>query len=267
MATGTLRMDSRALQGATTYSIILPDPAKAGPGPYPVLLQLHGMHDDHTAWLDKSRLWIYVERLPLIVVMPSGGNFWWSNLRLGQPEEIDPAAFALNYEDYLVRDLREHIEGNFPTRRGVPWAIGGLSMGGFGAVRLGLKYPNLFCSVYAHSSALLSEREFAQRAPILPAATRADMDVYRWAALRTPADLPRLSFDCGLADNLLGQNRYFHAYLEKRGLPHRYAEYPGGHTWDYWDLHVQEALVQHCEVLGIAPFAEPGAAPTSGQQE
>src|SRR5947209_5525594 len=181
MATGTIRMDSPALRGATTYSVILPDPEKVGPGPYPVLLQLHGMHDDHMAWLEKSRMWIYVERLPLIVVMPSGGNFWWSNLQIGREGTVGIRGMSLNYEDFLVRDLRDHIEGNFPTRRGQPWAVGGLSMGGFGAIKLGLKYPDLFSSVYAHSSPLLSESELANEMALLTPQARAEMDVYALA--------------------------------------------------------------------------------------
>jgi len=50
---------------------------------------------------------------------------------------------------------------------------------------------------------------------------------------------------------LIDSNRRFHAHLERLGLAHTYAEYPGAHTWDYWDTHVQEAIAQHCQVLGI----------------
>ncbi len=264
MATATVRLDSRALRGATTYSLILPDPLKAGPGPYHVLLQLHGMHDDHSAWLEKARLWNYVERLPLIVVLPSGGNFWWSNFRTAPAAGRPGPAFALDYEDYLMADLWPHIQANFPVRPAARWAIGGLSMGGFGAIRLGLKYPAHFCSIFAHSSVLPSAADLADWLPVLAPEARADMDPYRWADARTADDLPRLGFDCGLDDYLLPQNRRFHAHLESRGLPHTYAEHPGAHTWDYWDLHVQQALIQHCQVLGLTPFPAP---PPPGMQE
>jgi putative tributyrin esterase len=65
-------------------------------------------------------------------------------------------------------------------------------------------------------------------------------------------DGPVLSFDCGVDDELIEENRTFHAQLEEMGLAHHYAEHPGGHDWDYWDLHVQEALAQHAEVLGVS---------------
>jgi S-formylglutathione hydrolase FrmB len=249
MTIGTLHFDSPALAGPTTYSVILPDPEKAGPGPYPVLLQLHGRYDDHRAWLEKSRLWSYVERLPLIVVMPSGGKFWWSNVT---PQGASNS-YALDYEDYLVHDLWAHVNATFPVRAGARWAVGGLSMGGFGSIRLGLKHPDHFCSIFAHSSVIPTDGELEQMLPLISPAQRADMDCYRWAGKRTRDDMPRLGFDCGLDDHLLRDNRRFHAHLEHLGLPHTYDEHPGGHNWDYWDVHVRRALAQHCEVLGIAP--------------
>jgi enterochelin esterase-like enzyme len=59
--------------------------------------------------------------------------------------------------------------------------------------------------------------------------------------------MPRLAFDCGTDDHLLDQNRRFHAFLDARGIRHTYREHPGGHTWEYWDAHVQEALKQHMD--------------------
>ena len=63
-----------------------------------------------------------------------------------------------------------------------------------------------------------------------------------------------------LEHHLLDHNRRFHAYLTERGLPHTYAEPPGGHDWAYWDTHIRPALAQHCEVLGIT--YRPEATPT-----
>jgi putative tributyrin esterase len=197
--------------------------------------------------------------VPLIVVMPSGGNSWWSNI---SPGSKDDPVYALNYEDYLVQDLWTHVNDTFSVRAGVRWAIGGLSMGGFGAIRLGLKYPDKFCSIYAHSSVIPNAQELDEWIPLVSPEQRADMDCYRWAEKRMPGDLPRLGFDCGVGDFLVEHNRRYHIHLERLGLPHAYAEYPGGHDWDYWDLYVREALAQHCEVLGIGPMppvVPPGA--------
>lgn len=62
---------------------------------------------------------------------------------------------------------------------------------------------------------------------------------------------PVLSFDCGTEDELLEENRWLHSELDKLGLEHKYAEFDGGHEWDYWDLHVRDALEQHAKVLGL----------------
>ena len=61
--------------------------------------------------------------------------------------------------------------------------------------------------------------------------------------------LPALRLDCGLEDGLLEENRAFHHHLAQLGIPHEYAEFPGAHEWDYWDLHVREALAFHTAYL------------------
>ena len=182
-------------------------------------------------------------------MLPDGANNWWANF-----------GRALRYEEMVVADLHAHVEATFPVRRNSPWAIGGLSMGGFGALRIGLKHPQRYCSIFAHSSRIPHQAdEFvwsdARWSESFQRELRNDLDCFRLAEEIDPAVLPRLSFDCGTADFLLEDNRRFHAFLEEKGVRHDYAEYPGAHTWDYWDRHVQTALKQHCEALGIEPVA------------
>lgn len=235
---GHMQMFSPALESIVPYTILLPDPSVAGPGPYPVLLQLHGYYDSHTAWLYKSNLPLHVEKLPLIVVLPSGGNYFWCN--------YEPRA---QVETFLMEDLRAHVEAMYAARKGAPWAIGGLSMGGYGALRLGLKFPDRFASVYAHSSVIPPAGDELGDEGMHAPQVRGDLDCFELAGRLTAARMPRLSFDCGVEDDLIDHNRRFHHHLEQLRLPHHYAEFPGAHTWDYWDRHVQEALAQHMEVL------------------
>ncbi len=91
---GTIQMFSRALGFPVTYSILLPELDEVGPAPYPVLVQLHGKYDAHTSWLYKSKLATYVNRLLLLVVLPDGGNYFWSDLT---PTEC--------YESLVVEDI------------------------------------------------------------------------------------------------------------------------------------------------------------------
>jgi S-formylglutathione hydrolase FrmB len=150
------------------------------------------------------------------------------------------------YEDFLMDDLAAHILETFPASGG-KWAIGGNSMGGFGAVRLGLKYPHRFFSIWSHSGVFPT-------ADTLPphwhwSGNANDLDCYVLVDQLDPETIPRLSFDCGTEDHLLEQNRRFHAYLKERDIPHNYYEHPGGHNWEYWDTHIREALAQHQEAL------------------
>ena len=141
-----------------------------------------------------------------------------------------------------------HLRRHFNVTDG-PWGIGGLSMGGYGSLKLGMKHPDLFASIWAHSSKVTTDGvgidpgmlADAEDIHILPHARR----------LLERDERPVLSFDCGVSDEgIIDENRWLHTELEKMGLEHHYAEHPGGHEWDYWDLHVQEALAQHARVLG-----------------
>lgn len=192
----------------------------AGTPPFAVLYQLHGASDDHRAWLYKSNLLRAVDGLPLVVVLPSGENSYY----------VDA------FERMIVDDLAVHVGRTFRVRDGRA-AIGGLSMGGYGAIRLGLKHPDRYASIFAHSS----------RLPV----SGDDYDVEVIAAGLDRATMPALAFDCGVDDHLIDDSRRFHARLDALGLPHRYFEHAGAHTWDYWDRHLGDAIAHHRRVLGF----------------
>ena len=236
----TVECHSPALARAVTYTALVPD---VGTPPFAVLYQLHGASDDHRAWLYKSNLLRVVEGLPLVVVMPSGENGYYVDV---------PPLRAL--EQLVVHDIPAHLTRAFRVRQGRA-AIGGLSMGGYGAIRLGLKHPDRYASIFAHSSRLPARRELPTLAWThgSDAAGCDDLDV-DWLAERVDrATMPALAFDCGVDDHLIGDSRRFHARLEALGVPHAYAEHAGAHTWDYWDRHLAEAIAHHARVLGIEP--------------
>ena len=213
----TVECHSAALDRVVTYTALVP---QSGTPPFAVLYQLHGASDDHRAWLYKSNLLRYVDGLPLLVVMPSGENSYY----------VGP------WEKLVVDDIPAHVERTFRVRPGRA-AIGGLSMGGYGAIRLGLLYPHRYASIFAHSSRLPESAD--------------DRDVGVVAERVDRAQLPALAFDCGVDDHLIDDSRRFHVRLDALGLPHQYREHPGAHTWEYWDEHVREAIAWHVRVLGL----------------
>lgn len=78
-----------------------------------------------------------------------------------------------------------------------------------------------------------------------------DVDLYAYAEQVAGRERPIISFDCGVDDQLIEENRACHRRLHELGIVHNYAEFSGTHDWDYWDVHVQEALAQHVTVLGL----------------
>jgi putative tributyrin esterase len=252
MAMCDVKFFSKALVKQTAATVLLPESEVSGP--FAVFYLLHGLSDDHTIWQRRTSIERYVSGLPLIVVMPDGGRGFYTDAKEG-----------MAYESALIRDLIPFIDARFqtiPTRE--KRVIGGLSMGGYGAAKLALKYPDLFCSAVSHSGAVA----FAQR---LEQGERGPEWVREWtrvfgakpvggpddlfalAANLKPEQRPALRIDCGTEDQLLDQNRDFHAHLEKIGYPHEYAEFPGAHDWAYWDIHVQEAIAFHTRHLKLEP--------------
>ncbi|MDH7568845.1 MAG: alpha/beta hydrolase family protein [Armatimonadota bacterium] len=254
MSFGTMAFFSKALGRPKSYSVLLPDYEGATGGPYPVLYLLHGLSDDHRAWTSWTSLDRYLRKYPMIVVMPDGERGFYTNMVEG------PA-----YEDYLIHDLMGHIEGCYNVLKGPRHtAIGGLSMGGYGAMKLGLKYPERFGSVGAHSSAFNATRrsENDRLGPELRrifgppgSPQRAENDPYLLAEKLAAQALPELYFDCGVDDPLIADSRAFHAHLTQLGIPHLYQEFPGAHNWGYWDQHIQDSLRHHARALGVEPVS------------
>ena len=175
------------------------------------------------------------------------------------------SAVGRAYEDYFVKDVVGLVDGMFPTiARREGRAIGGLSMGGYGAVKMGLKYPEMFCSVTSHSGAVMTPLHKPETRPEQYQSQRAEYEGIfgmDWRgggndpvalAEKCPVGLrPAMRLDCGTGDFLLEQNRDFHAALLGMEFSHEYEEFEGEHNWAYWDLHVREAIAFHRRVLGI----------------
>ncbi len=248
MACATINYLSKSLEKASAFHVIFPEDPKIRK-PWSVFYLLHGLSDDYTYWMRQSCIERYVADLPLAVVMPDGGRGWYTNAQVGDA-----------YEDDLIKDVVGLVDRTFPVKaERAGRAIGGLSMGGFGAVKLGLKYPDMFASVTSHSGTLGLVRDVEKGEALSPEFKR----IFGEAPKDGPEDpfsivqklrvrrIPSMRIDCGIEDPFLDQNRDFHEHLEKLNVPHEYVENPGTHEWSYWDLQVREALAFHVKTLGI----------------
>ena len=249
MAFATVNYHSRSLQKASSFNVVFPDDPGI-PGPWAVFYLLHGLSDDHTIWERRTSIERYVAGLPLVVVMPDGGRGFYTN-----------AVEGLAYEDDLIKDVVGLVDRTFPVKAERSGrAIGGLSMGGYGAVKNGLKHHELFASVNSHSGALA----YVHSEPDKPRELSPEFqrvfgkspgggaeDPFAIVEKTDHGRLPALRIDCGVEDFLLDQNRAFHKHLESLHIAHEYQEYPGAHNWEYWDLHVREAVAFHVKNLNL----------------
>lgn len=259
MAWSTLHWRSDILGKQTTAQVLLPE---TGTGPFPVFYLLHGLSDDSSLWLRRSRIEWYVRDLPIIIVMPDGYRSFYTKPVAGP-----------DFAQHIGVELPTFIERNFQARpERAARAIGGLSMGGYGALRIGLGFADRFCSVNSHSGAVgwgnfdfklgpAAPASLAGRGPEFmrelasifgddPRGTDHDLGLLARRA-HAAGNLPKLLLDCGTEDFLIEDNRVFHGDLTKAAVPHIYREFSGAHTWDYWDAHIQDALAFHSQNLSI----------------
>lgn len=231
MALLTINWKAPSIGKDTSMNVLLPESKK----PLSVLYLLHGLSDDYQSWMRLSAIERHADGLPLIIVMPDGGKSFYCN---------NPAPAGDKYEDHIVKDVVGYIDRTFktiPSPRGR--AIAGLSMGGYGAIMLALRHPELFGLASGHSSAVAFHNPKFKQLPELQVGKDSDYDCFQLARrfVRGRKKL-HLRFDCGVDDFLIEHNRSFHAHLEKIGLPHIYEEHPGRHDWHYFDGHVPQTL-------------------------
>ncbi len=239
MALCEVRLSAQnALQRMTSFMAVIPEKTV---GPLPVLYLLHGLSDDHTAWIRRTSIERYAAEMPLIIVMPDGERSWYTDA-----VSIPTSAF----ETFIVRDLISFVDAVFPTKASRDGrAIAGLSMGGYGAFKLTLKHPDMFCAAASLSGALYVGRRFKvnevrdqEMHLIFGDSVPESEDVPNLITSIEPEKRPALWFDCGTEDFLIEDNRALHKLLEDLGIPHHYSERPGTHCWSYWDTVIQEAL-------------------------
>ena len=245
---------SESLNRDMRYRILLPRGYESPANRFAVLYLLHGLYGDYTNWDTRTKLEQYAEALPLIIVMPDAGNSWYTNSATVPGDR---------FEDYIVKDLIPEIDSHYrtlPSRKAR--AIAGLSMGGYGAMKFALKYPELFAFAGSLSGAFDAPRDLDVRVPEFrenllavfgPSGNvnRSANDLFLLLDRVDKASLPYLYFECGTADSFLVINREFVSSLPRRNIGYEYHETPGGHSWDYWARSVQNLLRSLSKVLNL----------------
>lgn len=226
----------------------------------PAVVLLHGVYDSHWAWLFKGGAHEVAADLiaksrirPMLIVAPSDGLYQDGSAYLRHS--------GRDYERWITEDVTGAVTRTFPcVDHSSPLFISGLSMGGYGALRLGAKHPHLFRGVSAHSAITCIEEmsQFAFEEFPSDEIDNVDANVLAWIE-RNRNVLPPLRFDCGTSDPLIDGNRRFHQELDAGGIPHRYAEFEGEHDWAYWHDHIGESLLFFEEILRDVPLSSTGA--------
>ena len=231
------------------YRVVLPDAGADREKSRPVLYLLHGLFGSCDNFLELTRLTEYVAGKRLAVVLPEGGDGWYTDSASATEEK---------FESYLLDELMPAVENRyrFGGKREAR-AVAGLSMGGYGALKFACKRPDLFIFAGSMSGAFDAPSRTARRpgrdwetlGPSIEKAfgaedgrTRRENDLFRLVADFPPdgaAELPFIYFDCGLGDAFLETNRKLRELLRKKGIPHLYRELPGGHDWDYWNRRTE----------------------------
>jgi S-formylglutathione hydrolase FrmB len=262
---------------------------------YPLVVYLHGRWGDETDLVAKGHLAQAMDSLiaegmpPMIVAMPDGDDGWWMTWAMPDdpeacrrtPHREEPAdrycVRTQRYDEYVATDILTHIDSTFRTHvvreaRG----IAGLSMGGYGAVTIAARYPELFSVAVSHDG-ILSPGLMADSSGLIrnepvrwrlgrTAAELQQATGFRWPSMypqfgvdgsswlaRDPvllleqaqqrgAVVPELYIDVARSEEAARQNRLFRERIIGAKIPITYSEWPGKHAWDYWRVHVPDGL-------------------------
>ena len=230
------------LQGRADICLFVPKVKKETTN-LPIYILLHGVYGSAWIWAWKGGAHSTAQQLmdqriiqPAIVAMPSDG-LWGDG----------SAYFAHHgkyYDQWIVSDVPKAIIENIPEAGSYsPLCIGGLSMGGYGALMLGTQYPEKFKAISGHSSITkLDQLSLFVEEPLTEYEKYcAFPDVIQIMKLNKDR-LPALRFDCGSSDELIEANRLLHHQLSDLQIEHIFQEFSGGHEWPYWRKHVAKTF-------------------------
>jgi enterochelin esterase-like enzyme len=234
------------------YSVYLPADYSVNQRSYPVVYLLHGYSDDETGWIQFGQANQIVDKgvaegkvPPCILIIPDGKVTWYCN----SYDKKD------NWEDIFIQEFIPAIETEYRIRAKREFrAIAGLSMGGYGALKISMRHPELFSTCVALSSGTFSDEEIVRQPDkdydrffgnIFGKGLKGEERLTEAWKSNSPLDLihsmpleklrtVRFWIDCGDDDFLFNGNSLLHIEMRKLGLPHEYRVRDGAHQWSYW---------------------------------
>ena len=234
---------SEVLGMQMSVNVLLPQKTQGSIGYYegpvadsiPTLYLLHGMTDDHTTWMRRTTIETYAEIFGMAVVMPTTYLGWYTDMNVGY-----------NYSTFIGVELPQIMHKMFPqlsTRREDTY-VGGNSMGGYGALKMALTYPDTFSCALCLSAAfdphwLPNLKNMVYVTDIFGDMDKLDgsrNDLFHMAekTAREAANVPKVYIWCGTEDFLIEYNRKMRDRLHELGYDMVYKESPGGHGWLNW---------------------------------
>lgn len=210
----------------------------------PLVILLHGVYGSAWVWSQKAGVHRTALQMieqgeipPMVIAMPSDGLWGDGSGYLAHNQK--------DFEKWIVDDVPDAIKENISAvSERSDLFLAGLSMGGFGALRMGIKYGDKFKAIAGHSSIT----EIAQ----MPLFVEEDIANYEQEDIQENSVLgiiekfgnpPKFRFDCGTDDELISANRALHTALVQMKIKHVYEEYSGGHEWSYWEKHIKDSLL------------------------
>ncbi|MBX7054976.1 MAG: esterase family protein [Pyrinomonadaceae bacterium] len=243
-------LKSKLMARDMPYRVILPAKySLAKSERFPVIYLLHGLTGNYRNWVDKTDVEQFAVNYDVIIITVDGNNGWYTD-SVSAPND--------RFESYIVRELIPEVEEDLRViaDRGHRM-IAGLSMGGYGSIKFGLKYPEMFSLVGSFSGALGASSFTEKNAgpnigktidliygPV-GSETRAANDIFkmiREASAEKIKAMPFIYQSCGTEDFLIGNNREFLALMNEKKVAHEYREHPGVHDWVFWNDQVREFL-------------------------
>lgn len=256
MALIQVNLLSKALMRTVPVNVILPVDKMVFPGmqpredkPYKTLYLLHGIFGNFTDWVTGTRIQRFAEEHDLCVVMPSGDNSFYVDTPYN------------NYGQFIGQELVELTRKMFPlSHEKEDTFIGGLSMGGYGALRNGLKYADTFGYIVSLSGAchleemvsregdqgfILFDRSYSESVfGDLSKVLESDKSPKYLARQMQQAGkpMPKIYMACGEKDSLLPANQDMAQALTEQGVDVTFEVGPGNHEWDFWDKYIEKAI-------------------------